>query len=205
MATVSYDKLFPLVQPHVPGCPNVVIESHIAEAAADFCVRSELWRVDLESELTTISENLFEVDVPNGAKLEDILWLAIDGVELTRVSDKYISQNDFMDEGTPQFYALYADTYARLYPTPDAAFALTGNIVLKPSLTATGLEDFIYETYGRSIAYGAVAEIMAIPMKEWTNPMASASYMAKFYRDADAAKARDHRKVPMRIQARPFA
>ena len=35
MATF-YGSTYPYIQPYVPGCPEIVMESHLQEAAADF-------------------------------------------------------------------------------------------------------------------------------------------------------------------------
>lgn len=205
MATVPYDSLFQYVQPYVPGCPNVVISDALAEAAADFCVRSELWRQDLDSDTTVQGEPLFEPDIPTGSILEDVSWVRVNGTKLARVLDKYVEQADFSEEKEPKYYSIYQDNYIRLYPTPDASYSVEGAVVLKPSLSSAGVEDFLFETHGRTIAFGAIAKIAAIPRKEWSDLQLAEMYSHKFNRDTDYAKTRDFRKVPMRIAARPFA
>ena len=37
--------------------------------------------------------------------------------------------------------------------------------MLKTKLTATGIEDWIYQTYGRCIVYGAIGMLTSIPTK----------------------------------------
>ena len=36
MATTIWTSFYPYVQPYLPGCPEIVIESHLQETAADF-------------------------------------------------------------------------------------------------------------------------------------------------------------------------
>lgn len=203
MALVTYDKLYPLVKPYVEGCPEITIEEHLAEAARDFCVRSEIWRYTTDDDSTIADEELFELDTPSGSLLEDVLSLQVDERELKRVSDKYVHNHE-LKSGPPTHYSLYQEKYAKLYPIPDATYAVEATVVVKPSLDSVGVEDFIFDHYGRIIAHGAIALIAAIPSKEWSNMDLAMIYRAKFLRETDAVKARDYRKVPMRVMARPF-
>ena len=199
MALVPYENLFKHVQPYVPGCPESIIVDHLAEAAATFCVGSEIWRFDIESETTL--ESTYLIDIPTGAVLEDIVYLEVDGMALRRLSDKLAFT---ADEGAPMAYAIYQDQNIRFYPTPDKAYTYQGIGVLKPALSSAGLEDFLYESHGRTIAYGALAKLLEIPGKEWANPMQAQLAFVQFRRGVDAAKMRDYRKVPMRPRARQF-
>jgi len=78
------------------------------------------------------------------------------------------------------------------------------NVILKTKLTATGIEDWIFETYGRCIAYGAIGMLASIPNKEWTSPELSIYYQTEFKKDADAAKRRDYRRVGTRVRGPSF-
>lgn len=204
MALVPYDRLFPLVRPYVEGCPEIVIEEHLAESARDFCVRSELWRYTTDSDSTLAGEELFEPDLPSGALLEDVLSITVDGEALRRVSDKYVHNHGDIDDDTPTHYSLYQEKYVKLHPIPDATYPVEATLVVKPSLDSQGIEDFLYNHHGRTIAYGAIALIAAIPSKEWSDIALAQMFRAKFLRETDAAKSRDYRKVPMRVRARPF-
>ena len=54
MATVLWDKLYPYIHPYVPGCPEIVMESHLQEA--DWLIKSlqhrgEIVRDNIEIEI----------------------------------------------------------------------------------------------------------------------------------------------------------
>jgi hypothetical protein len=90
-------------------------------------------------------------------------------------------------------------------PHPTASkYTFEGVGVLKPSLSATGVEDFIFETHGRSIACGAIWRLTIIPGKEWSNPEVAMYYKTEFYKHMDAAKGRDTRRVNLRIASVGF-
>ena len=76
---VTWDSFYPYIQPHVPGCPEIVIQSHLQEAAAEYIGRSELWRFDIENDFTSKNTPDYEIDVPRGAVLENVLVLYLDG------------------------------------------------------------------------------------------------------------------------------
>jgi hypothetical protein len=202
---VTWLNFYTLVQPHVPGCPEIVIDQHLQEAAADFCARSEVWRFDIERGYTFRGVSDYDVDVPQGAVLENVTSLFLDGGRLAQLADVYAAPNPTTPPAAPTHYGRYEDQQIRFFPTPDARYEYRGSGVLKPKLTATGVEDFIYETHGRSIACGAIASLTIIPGKEWTNPELALYYRTKFIRDCDDAKRRDLRRTTMRVRGRTFA
>ena len=205
---VIWDKLYPYVQPYVTGCPEVVIKTHLQEAAAEFCAKSEIWRYNLEPSYTSKNTSDYELDVPNRAVLENIMVLTLDGVPLTHVSERHFIPATLVNgsavTGTPTHFSVFEDASIRMYPTPITKHTFTGVLVVKPSLAAKGIEDFIFESHGRSIAAGAIARIAGIPNKEWSNPEVAISNQIEFERAMCAAKGRDTRRVNMRVASVNF-
>jgi hypothetical protein len=199
MATVDWDVFYPYVQPHLPGCPEIVIDAHLQEAAAEFLERSEIWRFDIDLDITARNEPDYQIDVPTGAVLHDVIYVALDGHELRKVSDKHMNSSVINGTAKPQFYSMYQNDSIRLFPTPDASYKFKGVGILKTSLTAKKLEEFIWENHGRCIAYGAISRLAMIPGKEWSNPDAGVYYRNMFISEADAAKAKDYRRVNVRV------
>jgi len=200
----TWDNFFPYVQPHVPGCPEIVIQTHLQEAAAEYIARSELWRFDIESDFTSKNTSDYEIDVPTGAVLENILTLFVNGAATKRVTDRHFQVSNTADNSAPSSFSIYQDNQIRFFPTPDRKYTFEGVGVLKPSLSATGVEDFIFETHGRSIACGAIWRLTVIPGKEWSNPELAMYYKTEFYKHMDAAKGRDTRRVNLRIASVGF-
>lgn len=199
MANVDWDAFYPYVQPHLPGCPEVVITSHLQEAAAEFLERSEVWRFDIDLDITARNEPDYEIDVPTGAVLHDVLYLALDGVELKKVTDKHINSSILNTTSRPMYYSMYQNDSVRLYPTPNTNYRFQGVGILKTALDAKDLEEWIWNNHGRCIAYGAISRLAAIPGKEWSNPESGMYYRSLFNADADLAKAKDYRRVNLRV------
>lgn len=199
----TWDRFLPYIQPYLPGCPEITIETHLREAAADFCSRSEVWEFDLDPDFTSRNTADYEIDVPTGAVLENILFLSIGGVTATRVSSKYID-NTLGAKGAPGKYSVYQDTSIRMYPTPDGKYEFSGTAILRPSLTATGVEDFIFERYAREISCGAIYRLAEIPGKEWSNPDVALYHKMMFHKGADDAKNRATQRSNLRVAAVGF-
>lgn len=200
----TWASFLPYVQPHVPGCPQVVIDTHLQEAAAEFIGGSELWRFDIESDFTSKNTSDYEIDVPSGAVLENVLSLFVDGSAAKRVTDRHFQSSNTAENSAPSSFSIYQDNQIRFFPTPDRKYTFEGVGVLKPSLSATGVEDFIFETHGRSIACGAIWRLTIIPGKEWSNPEVAMYYKTEFYKHMADAKGRDTRRVNLRVASVGF-
>lgn len=201
---VPWERFYPYVQPHVPGCPEITIEAHLQEAATEFCERSGVWRYDILTDFTAKNVSDYPVDVPRRTVLENIHALYLDGRPLERVSDRQNSLPQDYGTAPPQHYSIYQDNWVRFYPTPDDKYEFHGVGVLKPAMDATGVEDFIFQSHGRVISCGALAKLMGIPNKEWSNWDLSTYYSAKFAKECDDARIRDTRRVNLRVAPRPF-
>jgi hypothetical protein len=209
MATTTWASFYPYVQPYVPGCPEIVIESHLQEAAADFCAESEVWRYTIEPDFTSNGTSDYEIDVPKGTFLENIMYLYLDGNIIQHVSERHFRVATNKDgsaiKGTPTYFSVLDDNSIRLYPMPDGKYTFNGLGVLKPILSATGVETFIFTTHGRSIASGAIARLAEIPNKEWSNPELAMQHRIDFERRISSAKGRDTRRTNLRVAAIRFA
>lgn len=195
----AWEKLFPHVQPHLPGCPEVVMREHIRDATIDFCERSEVWTYKGEPFQTQAGVSDYFVDVRSGSLLENLVSVRVDGFLVPRVSELYPRSAAVEPNGTPNRYAMFEDQQVRFFPTPDKVYEVRTLAVLKPSLTARGMESFIFETHGRTIACGAIASLAKIPGKEWTDFELATYHEQKFFRGADDAKGRDTRRLNLRV------
>jgi hypothetical protein len=205
MATVLWDKFYPYLQPYVSGCPEIVMEAHLQEAAAKFFERSEVWRFDIEKDFAVKNVADYAIFLPSSeAVLENVYEIVLDGRVIPRISDRHLKSTAVSTKACPKYYSIYQDASIKFYPTPDAKYEFTGSGVLKTKLTATGIEDWIFESHGRCIAYGAISQLTSVPNKEWSNPELSVYYNQKFLREADAAKTRDYRRVGMRVRGPNF-
>ena len=202
---VSWENFYIHVQPHVPGCPEIVIDQHLREAATDFCERSEVWKYTAEAQTTVPGRAEYFVDVPGGAILENVVAVHVDGLLVSRVSELHRHYNPNLPLGIPRSFSIFEGQQVRFFPTPDREYVFHTTSVLKPKLSASGVENFIFETHGETIACGAIASLSIIPGKEWTNPELASYYRQKFLRSVDDAKGRDTRRSNLRVGSVRFA
>lgn len=205
MATVLWADIHSLVLPDVPGCPTPTIDVALAASAADFCARSHIWREELDPEIVISGIADYELS-PNttGAVLESVLWANLDGQPLEHVDARYVEKSKLDDTGKPTSFWLINDTTVRLLPIPDDRYDLTTAISVKPSRAATGVEDWIYESYVEPIVSGAIWRLARTPGKAWSDPEIAMYHHRMFEVGITQAKVRDHRNTILRVANRSF-
>jgi len=182
------------------------MEASLQEASAKFLERSEIWRFEIERDFAVKNVADYPIFIPTKeAVLENIYELVLDGQQMSRVSDKHIDLTRFTANGRPCYYTIFQDTSIRFYPTPDKKYDYKGWGLLKTKLSATGVEDWVFEAHGRCISYGALSQLTLIPGKEWTNTELSMYYRQKFAKEVDDAKSREYRGVASRVGYSDFA
>lgn len=196
---------YPHIQPHVPGCPELVIDDHLQIAAENFCKRSEVWRERITGLSTVDGVSDYKLSTPGRSRLENVTHLYVDSAAISRVPSLYYDQDTDTEKGRPTRYALFGDETIRFYPTPDDVYSFEAAAVLSPSSNATSVPDFLYEDHLQTICYGAISTLTIIPGKEWTNPELAMYYSAKFWKCVDDAKGRDLRRSGLTVQPRPAA
>lgn len=198
-----WDDFFPLVKPHIPGCPDITVKTYLASTAADFFAQTHLWRDDIDPIFT--APGVVEYDLDAEVLVEAVTSVIVDKTALQHTDMRLIPDDRRYDTGTPTHYWIQSDNAIRLFPIPDSRIRLRLTGVLKPSRTATGVEDWIYETWADAIVCGTIARIAVIPGKEWTD-INLAEYNKKQYQQAIAhARIRDARGVAHNVAMRPAA
>ena len=133
MATTPWSTFYPYIQPHLPGCPEIVMEASLQEASAKFLERSEIWRFEIERDFAVKNVADYPIFIPTKeAVLENIYELVLDGQQMSRVSDKHIDLTRFTANGRPCYYTIFQDTSIRFYPTPDKKYDYKGGAKPNP-------------------------------------------------------------------------
>lgn len=202
MAKVWADFL-PLVKPHIPGCPDITLKTYLAIVSSDFFAQTHIWRDDISPIIT--ASGIVEYDLDAEVLVEAVTSVIVDKTALQQTDMRLIPDDRRYDTGRPTHYWIQSDTAIRLFPIPDDRITLRLTGVLKPSRDATGVEDWIYETWADAIVCGTIARLAAIPGKEWTD-INLAEYNKKQYQQALAnARIRDTRGVARNVAMRPAA
>lgn len=200
----TWDAFFPLINPHLPGCPDASLRQYLASTAADFFARTYLWRDEVDA--IYVAPRVIEYDLSADTGLvEDVISVVYGGASLERTDLRLIGAEKLSDTGEPRQYWVQADNTIRLYPIPEQPTPLKVYAVLKPNRAGTGVEDWIYETWADTIVSGAIAQLALIPNKEWTDVSMAGMHKSVFERAITSARVRDFRGVKLSVRQRPIA
>lgn len=202
---VLWADIHPLILPDVPGCPTPTVDTALAAAAAEFCGRSHVWREELDPDVVVANVPDYTVS-PSFANTvtESVLWVNLDEKPLEHIDARYLDKSRLLDTGTPKAFWMINDTDIRLFPIPDSRGTLTAAIAIKPTRVATGVEDWIYESYIDTIVSGAIWRLARTPGKAWSNPEIAMYHHRMFEQGIVSARVRDHRNVSLRVAQRGF-
>lgn len=171
---VPWSFWFNRVLPYVPRCSEPMASDAISRAAADFCMRTRVYRVDHEALDAVAGQGSYQWTPGPGLKVvrAELVWF--DGKQLTPrtvVELDAIFQKWQDEEGTPQFYVQEKVEELILVPKPAAALtdAIVAKVSVMPGTQATGLEQTLAERYIDEIAAGALRELLMMPKQAWTD------------------------------------
>jgi hypothetical protein len=174
--------LLPRVLEKAPQCPEPTAIRNLRDAAIEFCRRTRVWRETDTFDLTETCEPLapFEgtqndesedPDTDKGKRLDPAMadWLDTEHSGWS------------VEEGTPKFVTQRVPNTVQI--TPWSAGQLRLELILLPAQDTAELPDILIDTYPKEIADGALAAILALPKKEWTD-LQTAAVHAGYFNDA---------------------
>lgn len=195
------DDLLPLILPRAPGCPEPIALDAIRQAAIEFCERTKLWR-DTDQ---FYADEFGDIMAPAQSVIHHIEEARFDGHRLEPIAVQELNARypdyDWKTQtgDQPKFVTqLHPDT-VKIVPAWTGYLELT--LLLKPSNDAQEIPNFIIDQYARTIADGALAEILMIPGAPYTNPQGGAMYSQRFQQRLDALQAmsiKGQQRAPIR-------
>lgn len=193
-----WDQFLPLVLPHCPGCPDLVAEDEIRNAAEEFFEKSYAWRYVTPAMVTSLGQTDYTPLLPAGARMVklhegtlDNEPLSIEGVALGEVGAAY-------KLNLPDMKVIQIGPDA---PAPDRI--LKAKVSLSLTKAATSLNDELFDAYSAHIAWGAISKLCEHADKPYTNPEKSGTMLARFQdciADARSKRTRNNSSQPMRVR-----
>ena len=182
MSAVSYETLFPYVQPMVPSCPDPSIVIAIRNAVIEFCDETYYFNDAMDPILATAGTSIYEISVPTDYTLVAVTELYADGLVVHRKAPSELKTlYNGLDwqtiDGFPRYFTQFNTSEIVLCPKPDQTVTLTGHIAYTPTRASTTVEEMLINDYAEVLAQGALARIYAQPDQSYTN--ASAALMAR--------------------------
>jgi hypothetical protein len=199
-ASKSLSDFLPEVLPHVPGCFDAMAKNSVLNAAIAFCERTGAYRQELDPMQIDAGVSDYELEVPTDTITYKILRVGVDGEPIDPKSPKQLDIENAgwqAKTGTPfAYYVKDIRRTLRLVYTPESSIVngLVIEVALKPVKGATKFEVAFFEEYYDDIAAGALAELLSMSAKPWTNSRKAAEALDRFNKaianhSVEAAKA----------------
>ncbi|QMV32517.1 virion structural protein [Ralstonia phage Claudette] len=202
------DVFMPIIHRFAPGCPEPTAFAAIREAAIKFCERTRLWRCDDEFDVT--ANECADVAVPYGAALYEMELVQFNGRDLRPVSTQWLDEQapewrTNTQASQAQYVTQYSEDTLTFYPPDNGRVKVYG--LLKPTLDADSLPDFIADKYRKTIADGALSELLIIPGKTWMSADLAVFFGSRFDRELDRLSTKTikgQQRAPVRTKAQFF-
>lgn len=195
MATRDFKSLITRINPSVPGCPQETMFQYIRDSAIRSCERTLAWRYE-EPKFNLIpgvpkypyrKPFYTEVHVVFSVMLNDspleLLTLEEALDRYPKWVDKYTTPDDIAEYGSePRLFTQLNPNEYIVIPLPDAEKTYTLRIfyALKPTRSATGMEQVVFDDLEEVIMHGALQHLLALPNTNWSD-RELAAYHAKQY------------------------
>ena len=167
MATVTWDSLIPSLAPFLPNVPDVSMRGALRDSAASFLAQTYIWRAPFdpfETEAEVAQYGLY-----SDAAIQAVLWVLVDGLEVAQTESQMVSKSRRDNTGKPKAFWVTRGSNIQFYPVPDKAYEVSGEVVLKPTRDARGVEGWVLDYWQDAIISGAIYRMAQIPGKDWTN------------------------------------
>ena len=179
----SLSDFLPRILPHVIGCPSILAEQSLIDAAISFCDKSLAVRYTPDTAYTTASTARYDFDLPASQDFSRVVYLKVNGRTLTSspIWDQPLVDTN---NSSPTHYFVTqneSELQLNLYPTPDDVYTIEMSVALRPTRSATRLEDDLYTYWHEALTYGALSRIMSASNQPYSNPAMANSYAYKAY------------------------
>ena len=188
MAT-NISTLVPDVRAVIPEVPTFIVTRQVIRAMREFCEETRAWRVDVN--LSTV-ENASTYNLtgllPTNTELVEIISVKSDegNAPVEPITTAWLDHNKstWRDETSSEamYFYLVSNNTIRLVPTPSATATnkYFVRLAVKPLLTATTFDDQVDNKYNETLISGALANLLMIPRKPWTDFSLGDFYRRKF-------------------------
>lgn len=196
----TYQTLVPEIKQYVHGAPDIMIRTHIRNAAILFCERTLVLKktpssfyLDEDTHTYTLKysgDRYVAIDIKSA-----ILGDGTNGKRLN-ITTEHTLENSIAKwetrEGTEPSSVFLSDEIntVRFYPIPsqDSSDEMFINTVVRPRKDQTEMDSFLYEKWEEQIQAGALSALLAMPQASWFNARLSAGFAQAFKRGVMRAR-----------------
>lgn len=180
-----------LVLPYVPGCAEILAHARLRQAAIEFCTDTLAVQRTLDPTLSLADAAEYDFDIGAHETVARLLACSIGGTPLCIARPADFDHARALT-GSPRYaYSVDGTRTFVVAPAPAADdLPIVTRVALRPSQTAEGLDDAVFDMYAAAIADGAIAALCLMPGKAFTNPALAVASRATFRDAINTAKVR---------------
>ncbi|KDR25961.1 hypothetical protein [Caballeronia zhejiangensis] len=199
------DVFLPKIKPSAVGVSDPAAFDAVRDSIAEFCRRTRLWRFDETFDVSAAESQA--ISAPYGAMLFDIERVNFNGAKLDPASTQWLDAhiNDWRTmapAGAPKFFTQTQPGTITLVPAAAGTVQVWSTLEL--SQDADQAPDFIADQHRETIAHGALARLLMLPGKPYSNPNLAQQKQMLYERDIDGLKVkviRGQQRAPLRTRA----
>lgn len=208
---VAVSEFVKYIHPDINQVETTLLTQRLNTVLTDFCQQSKILQVTMEP-LTLIPQvREIEIETPTDTTLVEIRRLVYKGkTELLSQTIDWLDRDDPFwrtKDGEPTHYTHVGRNTIMVtpHPTTTEVMGITGRIAVKPTRTATTVDDILFDDWAEVIAAGTKAHLMAMPRKPWTNPNLAQGFAMAYAEGIEQASAQAQNSYSARIRRRTKA
>jgi hypothetical protein len=160
---IDIDDFLPQVLLYAPNCNDLVAHRFIRESAREWCERTKCWREN--DEISIVAPECEGVTTFGDAEIVEIQRARMDDYFLEAKTIAWLDDHKpgwDMDEDVaqPAYVTQIRPDTVSIYPR--ATGTLKVRFILKPSIRATTLPDFLLSQWGTEIGKGAAGKLLKV-------------------------------------------
>ena len=200
------------ILPYLPGCSEPLAAQVLIDSAIEFCEDSLTLRQNLATFSTVVGQAQYALEPPTAQHdISRVMGVTLDGAELAAGLIEVIRGDLQTAVAKPRgFYIDRTDStfMLTLAPPPDQVYSVVVNVALRPTRSATMLDDDLYNIWIDPIVANAIARAMEIPGQPFSNPALASVFSVDAARGTISARIEGNYssvRGSMRVRSRPFA
>lgn len=179
------DDLLPHILADAPGCPDVTAKLAILKSAREFCREAPVW-TELQDPMPLSPQvTSYTLEAPAGADVVGIIqaWCNGSPMRPLAVDDLDLVLPGWQDASAPRpfwFNLSLTQGEIRFFPRSTEPCSITLRAQYAPQVTAQALPDSLVSEHLEAIVDGALARLLMVPGRSWSDPNLGAFRRGQF-------------------------
>ncbi len=198
----------PEIAMYCPGCPDIVMENAVRNAAILFCNLTSYVMETLDDQIVPAGTAILDTTLSAGEEVVNVVFAYVDGNPIEPVSEEWLQLhcgNWRTLTGTPRKFVTM-DGDETLFPIPISDVVVSLRVAKRPTRTASALADVIYSEWRDAIVSEALSNLLLIPNQPFSNPQLAMVHDAKSNDWQIGAQAKSYKltsNAPLRTASQP--